>query len=253
MIMMTKRSLLRAAVALALLLAARPLMGQSADKLSGNGRWHLSLYIGTTSSGPAEDLEAAFRRETYDETTGCGYLGCAGRTYPYSVTGWGQTGLPFTAEVRFRVIGPAQLGLMVGRTPIGETVGYHYPSELDMEYGVTLLAPTAGVTVPLPLPLGPRVRLGGGPAWYGAFWTPVRDKATLPTGHQNAFGLLGRAGFEVPVDKGLLVGFDFQYRSVGTITVGPVAIPTAVNRHDLPAMPAYFSHWAASIGFSLDL
>ncbi|MEJ2677629.1 MAG: hypothetical protein P8174_00980 [Gemmatimonadota bacterium] len=250
---MTERSLLRAAVALALLLAARPLAGQTADEPSRDARWHFSLYVGTTSSGPAEDLEAAFTRESYNESTGCGYLGCSGRTYPYSVTGWGQTGLPFTAEVRFRVTGPVQLGLMVGRTPIGETVGYHYPSELDMEYGVTLVAPTADVSFRLPVPLAPRLHFGGGPAWYGAFWTPVRDKATLPTGHQSASGVLGRAGFEVPVDKGLLIGFDFQYRSVGTITVGPVAIPTAVNRHDLPAMPCDFNHWAASIGFSLDL
>lgn len=236
----------------ACLLVAQPLAAQATKGLD-NARWHLSLYAGTTSSGPAADLRQAFTREDYNETASCGYLSCVDKTYPYSVTGWGQTGLPFTAEVRYRIVGPAEIGLMLGRTPIGETVGYHYPTEIDMEYGVTVLAPMAGLSVSLPLPTSPRVSVGGGPAWYDAFWTPVRDKETLPSGHQKVVGLIGRAGFEVPVDKGVLVGFDFQYRSVGTITVGPLALPSAVNRHDLPAMPANYDHWYASVGFSLGL
>lgn len=251
--MMIKACLPGPAVLLGLLLVTQPLAGQTTDRASDNARWHISLYAGTTSSGPAADLEAAFTREDYNESAGCVYLGCSKRTYPYSVTGWGQTGLPFTAEVRYRVIGPVEIGVIVGRTPIGETAGYHYPLELDMEYGVVLFAPTAGVSVRLPVPLSPRINVGAGPAWYDAFWTPVRDKGALPTGHQKSTGLLGRAGFEVPVDRGVLVGFDFQYRSVGTVTVGPVVLPTAVNRHDLPAMTTNYDHWSASLGFSIGL
>jgi hypothetical protein len=251
--MMSCNCMPRPAIALALLLLAQPLAAQASGRSWGNARLHLSVYIGTNSDGPSADLEKAFVREGYDETAGCAFVGCTSRTYPYSVTGWAQTGLPFDVELRYRVVGPAEIGLIAGRTPIGETVGYHYPLELDMEYGVTLVAPMAGVSIRLPLPTAPRVNIAGGPAWYGAFWTPVRDKAALPTGRDNTVGLLGRAGFEVPVDRSILVGFNFQYRRVGTVTVGPVILPTAVNRHDLPPMPADYDHWCASIGFSIGL
>ncbi len=240
------------AIALAALLITQPLAAQTA-RASNNPRWHISLYAGTNSPGPAADLRAALVREDYNQSVSCAFLGCAPHTYPYSVTGWGQTGLPFTAEVHFRFVGPAELGLIVGRTPIGETVGYHYPLEVDIQYGVTVLAPTAGFSIPLPLPRTPVVNIGAGPAWYGAFWTPFRDKNALPTGHENTVGMVAQAGFEVPVDKGVRVGFDFQYRSVGTVTVGPVPLPIAVNRHDLPAMPSNFDHWYAALGFSVDL
>lgn len=248
-----KRFVAGSLVVLAPFLVGQPLAGQTKPADKDNARWHVSLYGGTTSAGPAMDLEQAFVQEDYNQSSSCGFPGCTPKTFPYSVTGWGQTGLPFTVMVRYRVVGPAELGVIAGRTPIGETAGYHYPIELDMEYGVTLFAATAGVTVRLPLPTMPRLGFAAGPAWYDAFWTPIEDQKTLFTGHQHATGLLGRAGFEVPVDRNVLVGFDFQYRSVGTITVGPVALPTATNRHDLPAMPADFDHWCASLGFSIGL
>lgn len=251
--MTNARSISSGLVILALLLVVRPVAGQAKAADMDSARLHISLYGGTTSAGPAMDLEQAFVEQTYNESSSCGSPGCVPKSFPYSVTGWGQTGLPFTVMVRYRVVGPAELAVIAGRTPIGETAGYHYPIELDMEYGVTLFASAAGVTLRLPLPAMPRLSLAAGPAWYNAFWTPVEDQKTLATGHERSTGLLGRAGLEVPVDRNVLVGFDFQYRSVGTITVGPVALPTATNRHDLPAMPADFDHWCASVGFSIGL
>ncbi|HKJ93506.1 MAG TPA: hypothetical protein VJ957_10070 [Longimicrobiales bacterium] len=251
--MMMRRTVHVAAALLALLATTRPLAAQSRHTPRDDARWHIALYGGTTSDGPAPDLQRAFLENGMAEAPPCGVVACSPKTYPYSVTGWGQTGLPFTAEVRFRAVGPAELAFILGRTPIGETVGYHYPTLLELSFGVTVIAATAGVAIPLPLPAGPRLRLGAGPARYGVFWTPIRDNRALSTGHETAIGLLARAGLEVPVDKGVLIGFDFQYRRVGTNTVGPIALPTVVNRNDLPAMLANFDHWCASIGFSVGL
>jgi hypothetical protein len=246
---MTMRPMAVAVTALLALLVACPLTGQANAGDRGDRRLHISLYAGTTGPGPAAQLEEMFVRANYDQTAGCNAPGCGSRSFPYSVTGWGQIGLPFTLGVRSRVVGPVEVGLLTGRTPIGETAGYHYPSEVDLEFGVTFVAATAGVWIPIPLPRTPRIHVSGGPAWYNAFWTPLRDNNKLSTKHQRTTGSVARAGFEVSVDGPVLIGFDFQYRSVGTITVGPITSATL----DLPATPAHFDHWCASIGFSVGL
>jgi len=216
-------------------------------------RWTVSLVAGTTSSGPAGALEQAMIAAGFDEpdeTLG-GYA--AGRTYPYSATGWGQIGLPFVLELRYRPLPWAYAGLAGGLTPIGETVGYQEPIHFVVEYRVAVVAAVAGIGVRLDLPGEPRFRLGVGPARYRVARTPERGVVDLFTTTTDTTGVLFEAGTEARIIGNAALALTVQYRRVGSLTVGPVTLPTLTGPIDFPAVEVGFSHWLTALGLSIEI
>ncbi len=246
-----RTTLLGAVVLACLAPASGTLWAQAMD--GGSPHWTVSLVAGTTSGGPAEALERAFVAAGFDEpdeTLG-GYA--AGRTYPYSATGWGQIGLPFVLELRYRPFPWAYAGLAGGLTPIGETVGYQEPVHFVVEYRVAVVAALAGVGVRLDLPGEPRFRLGVGPARYRVARTVERGVVDLFTTTTDAAGALVEAGTEVTITGDAALALTVQYRHVGSFPIGPVSFPILTGSLDFPAVDVGFSHWLTALGVSLEI
>jgi len=207
-------------------------------------RWSVALGIGTTSGGPGPGLEAGMRSAGFADTlNGSGLFGAGPIQNPFTRAGFGAIGFPIALDVEYRFTQTLGLSVLVARSPIGETLGYHAPqSFLFVQHAVDTLALCATVT------LGP-LRLAIGPARH-----TVKAKLDGSSGQDTwdrtpRLGFVASAGLRAPVRSRVYLDVAAQYRHVGEVTVGPFTSSTGtIVGPSLPPTAVRFDHWYIGVG-----
>ncbi len=210
-------------------------------------RWLLIAAPGTTSGGPASDIERAMRAAGFGQTS-YGFFGPP-VDHPFSRTGNGIIG-PNWMLAAHRSVAPRLLvGVTVSDAPMGYTSGFKGPYLwLDLQYSVATLAPT------LSYELSKAVRLGAGPAVYR---TEVRQERSgggfLATQSATKVGALAELGVSLPADSRVCVALSLQYRLVGHVTIGPFESTVGQYSATRPASSVSFDHFFFGVGVGVRL
>ncbi len=209
-------------------------------------RWQLIAAPGTTSGGPASDIERAMRAAGFGATSP-GFDDPV--EHPFSRTGSGEIGTVWMLAVH-RAIGPRLLaGVTVSDAPIGLTFGWRNPAlSLDLQYSVATVAPM------LSYELSKAVRLGAGPAVYR---TEVRQERSgggfLKTQSATKVGGLVELGVSLPADSRVCVALSVQYRLVGRMTIGPFESTLGQSSATFPATSVSYDHVFFGVGVGVRL
>jgi hypothetical protein len=208
-------------------------------------RWTLAVHIGFSSGGPAGDIEALMTTAGFDKTTTQPFGLPGAEDHPYSLTGLDfQSGAPWMVSVNFLHKSPFSLGIVVGDTPIGTTFGFHAAPDLDLnlQYSTGVLAPIFS------LQAADVLRLGIGPAIYypqtGTTSLDTEDQGNL----KSKSGFLLDFGLTLPSKSHLFLELRVQYRSVGSVTIGPFERGIVIKR-TVPAGQVDYDHWLFGLGF----
>lgn len=230
-------------------LSARRAFGQESVQAPTQpaSRWFVTASLGTTSSGPASDIEAAMVAAGFNRPS----PGFAGPpvAHPFSRTGAGDSGASWMVDVHRDVGRNLLLGLMVSDAPIGVTYGHHDPDLfLNLTYSVFTIAPTVAFRI------SDSVHLGIGPAVYSA---KVRQ---APSGGGEAksqsatkIGAILDFGLKIPAQSRVFAVVSLQYRYVGRTRIGPFESSLGQNSATLPATEVSFDHFFASAGVGVRL
>ncbi|RMH83543.1 MAG: hypothetical protein D6681_16885 [Calditrichaeota bacterium] len=243
-----------------LTVAEKPMVHPPAEKPPARGqepvttqsesrrRWRVSFSSGNCSSGPAKDIEQAMRRDGFDDTSPGGFFG-GPVDHPFSNTGFGEIGVPWTLEVSYTLKPRYDLALLLTRTPMGETFGYQGEEGvfLFIKYDVTTLGP---VFIFKP---GRIVQLGLGPAWVVSEMERETGEESVYQEQKGRLGAVLQGALLYPTHTRFFVKLDVQYRWVPDKTFGP--IPTRSGYYDispsLKEFKANFSH--TYIGFGMGI
>jgi hypothetical protein len=223
------------------LLLAMPAVAQT------ERRWSVAVTTGSSGPGPAADFEAAMRASGFDEPGGGCVFGLCFPVleHPASNTGFASIGFPFALQVDRRLPNRRWgLSLLVGRTPIGQTVGLHAPrTSLYIDYAVDSL----GFMTTLERR---GFAVGAGPALH---ITRARDADPQvgPHGweHHGKLGALVQGRMMLPARSRLFFDVSGQYRYVGSVDVGPITPRTEFEPGaTFPASSVSFNHWHVALG-----
>jgi len=208
--------------------------------------WLVTASLGTTSSGPAGDIEQAMRAAGFGATMpGFGDP----VEHPFSRTGNGEIGTIWMLAAHRTVAPRLLVGVTASDAPIGATYGWHNPYlSLGLQYSVATVAPTVSYK------LSNAVRLGAGPAVYR---TEVRQERAeggfLATQSATRVGALAELGVSLPADSRVCVALSLQYRWVGHVTVGPFESTLNQFSATLPATSVSFDHFFFGVGVGVRL
>jgi hypothetical protein len=173
-------------------------------------RWHLTASVGTTSSGPASDIERAMVASGFNQTYH-GFLGPL--TYPFSHTGIGEIGTPWMIAIRYSINPRVSVGFVLSDAPIGRTSGYGNGRHLTVQYSVFVFSPIVG------LQYEDIVRFGLGPA---VFKTRCREEYAGREDSATKIGALLDLGISRPLfSSPFCVDLGVQYRYLGETHIGP--------------------------------
>ena len=210
-------------------------------------RWSLFFSLGTTSSGPAGAVEDAMIRDGFDETSPGGWWHRGPVEHPYSHTGFGGSGFPWSIQMEYYVNQKCDAALLVSHNPIGLTFGYRTDPEiiLDLNYYSTLVSPM------LVYKLFDILHLGLGPALFiNKIEQPGSDKRE----QKSHFGVLLQASLLYPQKTRFLVQCNIQYRYLGKATFGPFKDTyRATSFAQLNPFEANFSHVFVGFGIGIRL
>ena len=202
------------------ILVSYPASGLTQNKTDedhrGLKRWSISYCIGSTSSGPAGDIEKAMRAGGFNDTQVGGLFGGGEAiAHPFSKTGFGETGFPMLFELHYLINPYFSIGAIISNSPIGQTLGYHDPlCDLFIDYSVATYAPVFSVRAGV-------LRLGIGPAWNVMNATRTDAEGVSPVEKVKKLGILLDLGLSIPRNSRFFVELKVQYRSVGKIEIGP--------------------------------
>ncbi len=209
-------------------------------------RWAASVVVGTTSSGPASDLEDAMRAARFDENRGACIFGLCfpGTNHPFSKTGFGQSGFPWAISAHRWLSSWYGAGLSAGFTDIGTTSGQRRDSGeyLNLQYRVATVAPL------LMLRPAPGLHTGIGPALFTTTFTTGPAPAALYQTQTRSAGLLWEAGVTVPPRSRVFGEFLVQYRHVGRVGAGPFDVTNGFTTSTLPSANVQMNHWFLGVG-----
>lgn len=233
---------------IALGLPADPAFGQErADSPTRpDRRWLVTLSLGTTSNGPATDIEEAMIASGFDEPSpGLG----SPIANPFSKTGFGMTGEPWMVALYNRARSHLLLGVVVSDAPIGFTDGMHDPwIFLSVRYSVFTVSPTVSYQ------FSDSFHLGIGPAMYIA---ECRDEPSPGTEAESQsvtkVGVLLDAGLSIPAHSRFFAIFSAQYRYVGNMTIGPFESTFLQYSATMPATSVSYNHYFVSVGLGIRL
>ncbi len=211
-------------------------------------RWRITLSFGTCSSGPATDIEQAMRRDGFDDTSPGGWFG-GPVEHPFSNTGFGEIGFPWTMEVGYTLTPHYDLALLLTHTPMGETFGYQNDPQtyLFLKYDVTTLSP---VFIFKPAKI---IQVGVGPGWVIAKLERDTGGAIVYREQKGRPGVVVQASLLYPTQTRFFVKALFQYRWTPEQTFGP--IPSRGGYYDishpLKEFKANFSHTFIGAGIGI--
>lgn len=208
-------------------------------------RLSLSLSLGTTSSGPAADIESAMTKAGFNQTS-YGFWGPS--PSPFSRTGFGEIGYPWMFALRYSPSSLLLLGFIASNAPIGESLGLHESNlYLFIKYSVSTVASTASVS------LADVLHVGLGPAIYVASSRQDEIGTDINITSATKIGALLDVGLSVPAHSRFFVVGSFQYRYVGRADVGPFKSTLGGYFATMPSASARFNHTFTSLGFGIRL
>lgn len=165
-----------------------------------------------------------------------------GVAHPFSNTGFGAVGFPVVIELNYRLRGMWAASLLLGRTPIGMTLGYRKPaSYVTIDYAVTNIALMASVTDDgvLHAALGPSLHVAQ--ARQGGVGVGSWEA-------HSKLGFIGQVRLTIPRKSRFYLDVEVQYRQVGAVELGPYSVFAQSGDAVLPAMDVPFDHWLIGIG-----
>jgi hypothetical protein len=187
--------------------------------------------------GPGLGIEDAMRLAHLDDTCNC--LGSLDR-FPHTSF---KMGLPVLVEARYRIREPWSVGVLFGRSLIGQTSGHHDPFQfVDVDYAVTSVAAMFSA--------GPRfIQIGLGPAVHIA---RSRRGASgggqpLPWSARSKVGFIAQARATVPADSRFFLDLRLQYHFVGRVIVGPYSDSGGAGV-TFPPSSVQYNHWFVGAG-----
>ncbi|HLF33719.1 MAG TPA: hypothetical protein VI583_05760 [Cyclobacteriaceae bacterium] len=215
--------------------------------------WSFSLSIGgTASGGPAKDLEKAMIAAGFDDGAPC-VLFCTKKyiSYPFSETGLGVIGLPWSLRLS-RKLGPYfKTVLIMSNNPMGRTVGHKSSgllgSFLDTKYSTFTFAPA------IALNLEDAFQLGVGPAIYATkSWS---EKSTFGSNPKlgSKIGFIILTDITIPARSRFFFNMNFEYRHVGEAEIEKYETTPGSNGIGVPVTTADFSHGFLSVGIGVRL
>jgi hypothetical protein len=213
-------------------------------------KWAVSAVVGTTSSGPAGDLEDAMRAAGFDENRGSCIFGLCfpGANHPFSRTGFGEIGFPWTISAHRWLSSWYGVGVSGGFAGIGTTMGQRRDSGeyLDVQYSVATVAPL------FMLRPAHGLHTGIGPAFFTTTFTTGPTAANqYQTQTKRTGGLLWEAGVTVPPRSRVFGEFLVQYRHVGRVSAGPFDATNGFSTSTLPGTNVQMNHWFLGVGAGL--
>lgn len=204
-------------------------------------RWRFSVTWGTTGSGPAKDVEQAMIQDGFNETSPGGWFG-GPTAHPFSRTGFGEIGVPWSISVRYELNNFFDLSLLISKSPIGSSYGYHSnpTADLDLNYTVTSVSPMLSFNHIKIL------QLGMGP---GLFMS--RMEKAGKSQKKIKLGAVFQAELVFPEDTRFFVKLDGQFRYVGKSSFGPFTAGYRDERIILTEFKADFSHFFVGLGIGI--
>jgi len=214
-------------------------------------RWAVSAYLGTTSSGPAKDLENAMKATGFDQIFEW-YWGTQGPfysdPYPDSHTGIRMYRLPWMLKIHYSLKPLFGVGLVFSNTEIGETHGFNEATgRLNIKYSVNTFSPIVSVQA-----LG--IQFGVGPALYiaNSFGEVISGGMDPEEKNYRKIGFLIDSGFAFPPKKTrFFLEIKIQYRAVGQVKVGPYEIRTNEDFKIFPTTEVNYNHWFIGAGMGI--
>jgi len=208
-------------------------------------RWSLSFSLGTTSSGPAKDIEKAMIRDGFDETLPGGWF-WGSVEHPVSHTGLEGIGFPWTIQISYAINQRFDGVLLISHTPIGKTVGYRADPEIHLSvyYYSTVISP---LFLYKPFRI---LYIGLGPALFINKIEQESGGKLIYCKQKSHFGALLQASLQYPQKKLLFLQCNVQYRYMGKATFGPFKRTSLAQ---LYSFEANFSHVFIGFGFGIRL
>jgi hypothetical protein len=198
----------------------------------------MTFDTGGMFSGPGRGIEDAMGIAHLDDTCNC--LGSLIR-FPNTF----KMGLPVLVEARYRIREPWSVGVLFGRSLIGQTSGYHDPFQfVDVDYAVTSVAAV--------LSAGPRsFQIGLGPALHIARSRRGASEGGQPPAwsDQSKVGFIAQARVTVPAGSRVFLDLTLQYHFVGRVVVGPYSDSGGVGFPvTFPPTSVQYNHWFVGAG-----
>jgi len=209
-------------------------------------KWSLSFTLGTTSSGPAADIEKAMRNSNFDETSPGGFFG-GPVAHPFSKTGFGETGAPLSISVRYEFNNIFDFGLLINHSPIGISSGYRSnpTAFLDLNYTVASISPMLWFNHMKILKLG----MG-----FGLFMNKLEQEDVgeiIKSEKKIKLGAVFQASLIFPEETRFFVKINGQFRYIGKSSFGPFTTGHGNEKIIFPEFKADFSHFFVGFGFGI--
>lgn len=217
-------------------------------------RWTVSAYLGTASSGPAEDLEKAMIAHGFNQTAEVNWFpwgGISKTPYPSSHTKTAMYRLPWMLKMHYLLKPPFGVGLVYCNTDIGDTAGYTKATgRMDIKYSVITFSPIVSVqAIGFQFGIGPALHIANsfGEALTRGFMEPGEK-------NHKKIGFLIDFGFAVPPEKSpFFLEIKIQYRVVGLAKVGPYEVRTTEDFKIFPTTKVNYNHWFIGLGLGIRL
>ncbi|MFC1564809.1 hypothetical protein ACFL6G_07720 [candidate division KSB1 bacterium] len=209
-------------------------------------QWIISFQLGSTTSGPAKDIEQAMISSEFDDRF---TLRGKTKSYPYSETGIGEYGsFTWTLSANRCVTSHFNTGLLISKSVIGKTFGYHCDYiYLDIEYSLLTIAPTVEFNILR------YITFGIGPALYltESVQLDAEDDSILSKNKSSIIGYLIDFGLTLPARTKAYFEFKAQFRGVGSVQIGPYNVTASDEIHNFSKTNVNFDH--SYFGFGLGL
>ncbi len=216
-------------------------------------RWRISFALGSSSSGPAGDIEAAMLNSGFDGASP-EYEGLKGAIvgwtqHPYSKTGFGEAGFPWSFTATYSIKNNLKGGLLLSHTPIGLTMGYDADSEsfLELKHINWMVSP---IIVFKGLEL---LNLGVGPALFINKIEQESGGETIYSENKIKLGAVIQGSLIYPENTLFFVKIDAQYRYAGQISFGEFSVDKGNEPHGLSPFEANFSHFNFGVGVGIHM
>lgn len=196
-------------------------------------QFQITISIGTTSSGPAIDIENA--------------MPISGFNQPESHTGISGIGLSWIFSTRYLIHPPFSLGLLISNAPIGKTKGYRLDNlDLTIHYSVITVSTIGSVTYKN------LICVGVGPAVYIAKSAQSTPGGLIDVNKSTKIGALLDFAISIPLFSDVYADLAFQYRLVGKADIGPFTVrPTIGEPVIMPKLSGNYNHALISIGVGI--
>ncbi|MCB9259062.1 MAG: hypothetical protein H6612_06850 [Ignavibacteriales bacterium] len=207
-------------------------------EISFNKKIEIAFYLGTTSSGPAQNIENQLIKSGFDETT-YNWFSSRSITHPISYTGFGELGAPWFFSLKYFYSKEYAFGGIYGNNPIGSTHGYNNQfGYIFLNYSIKTLAPMIWFKYGV-------LNLGGGPAY---FFTKTWEDNSKNISNTSTVGVVFDLGITFPPYSSMFVAVNAQLRYMGKVNIGQFEISDGENVLVIPETKVNFSHTAFSLG-----